>query len=114
MVLPSCVATHAPHIPPALPLQTVWLLQALHQDQPNNQHIRIFRERCMAAALTGSWVRRSAQQEWVVRQSDVVCSGSSNSAARRLHINLFDQCTVARCVHCWSHAVRHCMVPAAT
>jgi hypothetical protein len=55
------------HVMPAQPwrllslscfaVQVSWLLLALFQDQPNNNHIQLFRDRCERAALQGSWVR---------------------------------------------------------
>lgn len=42
---------------PPHPPQVTWLLLALHQDQPGNRHLALFREKAELAALCGAWVR---------------------------------------------------------
>jgi hypothetical protein len=39
-----------------------WLLLALLQDQPGNRHIRLFKDACERAALTGTWVSCACTQ----------------------------------------------------
>lgn len=38
-------------------LRASWLLLALHQGQPGNRHLALFREKAELAALGGDWVR---------------------------------------------------------
>jgi len=40
----------------SIALRVTWLLLALHQDQPSNRHLALFREKTECAALDGRWV----------------------------------------------------------
>jgi hypothetical protein len=63
-------------LPLLLLLQVSWLLLALLQDQPGNQHIRLFKDACERAALTGTWVRnRALCVHGVVAVASMPCRG---------------------------------------
>jgi len=51
-----CMCLFAAAAANVVALQVSWLLLALLQDQPGNRHIRIFKDACERAALTGTWV----------------------------------------------------------
>ncbi|GBF94502.1 phosphatidylinositol 4-kinase beta [Raphidocelis subcapitata] len=61
-------------------LRVAWLLLALHQDQPNNRHLALFREKAELAALDSKW----ALPRWDITRAAL--AAPSPSSAQRLGI----------------------------
>ncbi|KAI8469708.1 MAG: hypothetical protein J3K34DRAFT_459251 [Monoraphidium minutum] len=61
----------------AVALKVAWLLLALHQDQPSNRHLALFREKVECAALDGSWPVPC----WDLTRAIVNGAGASTSGA---------------------------------